>query len=298
MTVSAVTKSPAKALVEPPPGLEHLAAVAAVSNCKAEQSQQKRKPRGKQEARAEKWKQKQSEKRVPKPPGLEFPPGLEEPLESSTTASVESSNSPSSPMYIKSSLVVSEPVPVHRVQISGMPNALLSHLMLEAVLQQAQLSTYVVTFTTKPGKVSGEATVTLVSHEAAEWCVQHFQGCHWDASGAAVNARHLPQAGSKASATAENKSAKKAAIGKMWAETPEFQPSTVACTSQKTDLSVDAPVFLPGALTAASMPEASMLCAEAPAFVPKQKFVTSSDASTEDLGSESDEDKERLEAAA
>mmetsp|Transcript_148083 Transcript_148083/g.258335 ORF Transcript_148083/g.258335 Transcript_148083/m.258335 type:complete len:308 (+) Transcript_148083:133-1056(+) len=297
MTASAAIASPVKAIstmtpVEPPPGLEHLAGVAAVSNRKAEQ--QRRRPRG-QETRSEKWKKKQSEKiekSVPRPPGLEFPPGLEEPLESSTTASNNSSNSPSSPMYIKSSLMAPESLPVHRVQISGLPNAILSHLMLEAVLQQAQLSTYVVTFTTKPGKVSGEAVVTLVSEEAAECCVQHFQGCHWDASGAAVCARYLPPAGSKVAVPAHNKIVAALATSRgMSAEAAEFQPLQVGSASQKTDLSVDAPIFMPGALTS-SMFEAPMLCAEAPAFIPKKNFVTSSDVSTEDLGSESDEDKE------
>lgn len=293
MTASAAAASLVKASVEPPPGLEHLAGVAGVSNRKAEQ--QRRRPRG-QEARSEKLKKKQSEKKLPQPPGLDLPPGLEEPLEeNSTTASNDSSNSPSSPMYVKSSLMAPEPLPVHRVKINGLPNALLSHLMLEAVLQQANLSTYVTTFTTKPGKVSGEVVVTLVNEEAAEWCVQHFQGCHWDASGAAVYAEYLRPSSSKATMPEHSKSAggvaMKATSRWMSAEAAEFQPSQAASASHKTDLSVDAPVFTPGALTA-SMFEAPRLCAEAPAFIPKKNFVTSSDVSTEDLGSESDEDKE------
>lgn len=316
MPAATAITSPDMAPVEPPPGLEHLAAPVSRKN----EERQRRRNKGVHEVRYEKRNQKRSEKEkgqekekeketsVLPPPGLVLPPGLEE-LEDSTTASNDSEEiSPSSPMYIKSSAIAADLMPAHRLQISGLPNAILSNLMLEAVLQQAQLSNYVVSFTTKPGKVSGEAIVTLVSEEAAEWCAQHFQGCRWCSSGTAVSIRHLPPPETKAASAPTHKSAR-AVVEKpetfpsmLSAEAAEFQPSQAA-SAMWTDLSVDAPVFMPGAFTAAATYEAStyetsMLCAEAPVFVPSlyedkdaQKFVTSSDVSTEDLGSESDVDR-------
>merc|ERR1719183_1962410 len=78
---------------------------------------------------------------------------------------------------------------MHRVQLTGLPNEILSDLMFQAVLQQAQLSGSYSSFTTSPGKPCGEAFVNMVSESAAEWCIQHFHGRSWATDGTPVSAR-------------------------------------------------------------------------------------------------------------
>lgn len=67
----------------------------------------------------------------------------------------------------------------HNVMIHGLPNGLLSEMMMEAMLQQAGIDG-VVSFSTKPGKPCGEARVTFYSQEAAQRCMAHFHGRQWD----------------------------------------------------------------------------------------------------------------------
>jgi len=77
------------------------------------------------------------------------------------------------------------------VQISSLPNHLLSDAMMNATLDQAQLEDFVVGFITKPGAQRGEALITLSTADAAVKCARHFHGRRWDASGITVDARVL-----------------------------------------------------------------------------------------------------------
>lgn len=132
------------------------------------------------------------------PPGLEPPPGLALPrgrpeglapppgLEKPTNADEQSS----SPMYISSRLC--PPVPGVSVQISSLPNHLLSDAMMSVTLEQAKLEKYVSSIKTKPGRQRGEALITLTTTDAAIRCILHFNGRRWDASGFLVSAWLLP----------------------------------------------------------------------------------------------------------
>mmetsp|Transcript_92274 Transcript_92274/g.173890 ORF Transcript_92274/g.173890 Transcript_92274/m.173890 type:complete len:278 (-) Transcript_92274:279-1112(-) len=67
----------------------------------------------------------------------------------------------------------------HNVMIHGLPNGLLSDMMMEAMLQQAGVDG-VANFSTKPGKPCGEAVVSFYSYEGAQRCMTHFHGRQWD----------------------------------------------------------------------------------------------------------------------
>lgn len=79
---------------------------------------------------------------------------------------------------------------VCKVVVTGLPNKLLSSVMMEAILQQAGLhDDEVVGFSTEIGKTTGEASVSFVSESAANRCIAHFRGCKWDQSGRGVTAK-------------------------------------------------------------------------------------------------------------
>lgn len=128
------------------------------------------------------------------PPGLAPPPGLELPARPQTIApppglgeTAGDRLASASPMYVASSLNV----PAHgaTVQISSLPNHILSDAMMSATLDQAQLDKFVIKFVTKPGAQRGEAIITLSSQDAAVRCARHFHGRRWDSSGIPVSAR-------------------------------------------------------------------------------------------------------------
>lgn len=74
------------------------------------------------------------------------------------------------------------------VCLQGLPNALCTPSMIQAVLQQAGLARSVVGGRVRQGAPCGEALVTLANRQAAEVCAKHFQGHGWDASGTLVSA--------------------------------------------------------------------------------------------------------------
>jgi len=73
---------------------------------------------------------------------------------------------------------------VDTVQVAGLPNKLLTHAMLEAVLEQAGILDAVVSFDTEQGKQCGRAFIHFKkgNPDALEACLNHFHGCSWDAS--------------------------------------------------------------------------------------------------------------------
>jgi hypothetical protein len=123
------------------------------------------------------------------------------------------------------------------VEISSLPNHLLSSAMMGATLEQAQLDEFVVNLVTKPGVQRGEALVTLSTMDAALRCTQHFHGRRWDASGVMVSARMLAPKAHPAPRGAASRSS-----------TTSKPKSRKAAAKEAFRLSVGAPVFRPGVL--------------------------------------------------
>mmetsp|Transcript_48579 Transcript_48579/g.125218 ORF Transcript_48579/g.125218 Transcript_48579/m.125218 type:complete len:447 (-) Transcript_48579:517-1857(-) len=196
------------------------------------------------------------------PPGLPPPPGLEDlaakdPHYASEVASTATSEEP-----------------VCRVIVTGMPNKLLTDLMMEAVLQQAGLDSCVTGFSLKPGKPVGEAIISFSSRMAAEHCMTHFSGCQWDQSGKGVSARVISSGQEKPAAKASKKPAAglsaKATAWEPWQM--DGQAPVLAFEQSRPDtaislLSADTPEFQP-MLQAQPFPSSTTLSAKAPEFVP------------------------------
>jgi hypothetical protein len=125
--------------------------------------------------------------------------------------------------------------PAYELQISGLPNKLLTEVMLEAVLEQAGVDDDVISIVPRTGKPSGHALVTLSSFEMVERCVRHFNGRQWDPSGAMVRVeiksvtQGLPEALEQKAAT------------NISAKAPSFELES----SFKAEFSADAPAFVP-----------------------------------------------------
>jgi len=246
---------------------------------------------------------------LPIPAGLAAPPGLEtiaEDVATSDSTTAGESTPPSPTSCEKSSFGTMESEvseEMHRVQLIGLPNQILSDPMFQAVLQQAQLNGQYTSFTTRPGKPYGEALVNLVSHSAAEWCAYHFHSRVWTADGVPVEAKLLDESSAEQEATVADPSADEAwletwfieacamkgvaelgeaELGEVWF--PEATPQRPSAS-----FSADAPAFMPSSVG---------LSAEARVFVPgkkslalDQRCTNNSDVSTVDGESESDEDK-------
>jgi len=134
------------------------------------------------------------------PPGLtaEFPklaPVTEVDEEDSggcTQEDLVSSKSKQVPVYVTPSVDVTSSLSSSllgcTVLIHGMPNKLLTEDCMEAILQQAGLDEDVSEIKISKGSPCGEVFLTFGNADAAELCISHFNGRHWDSSGAAVNA--------------------------------------------------------------------------------------------------------------
>lgn len=192
------------------------------------------------------------------PPGLAPPPGLElpctEPESLAPPPGLEQKPDESSlsPMYVSSPLC--PPASGITVQITSLPNHLLSDAMMNATLEQAKLDKFVLRIVTKPGVHRGDALLTFTTMDAGIRCSRHFHGRRWDASGVMVNAWLLPEKAPKKSRPTKPK--------------PSFT------------LSAEAPVFVPGAWAAP--------CKETPAT---ETPTTGSDVSTEDGDSAASSDE-------
>eukprot|EP00931_Biecheleriopsis_adriatica_P046992 TRINITY_DN27058_c0_g1_i1.p1 TRINITY_DN27058_c0_g1~~TRINITY_DN27058_c0_g1_i1.p1 ORF type:complete len:394 (+),score=96.44 TRINITY_DN27058_c0_g1_i1:133-1182(+) len=148
---------------------------------------------------------------VEPPPGLTAPPGL-----------------------------VSDAAPVSseedwQVVLRGLPGKLLSEAMLEAIFEQAGLEGKYSQFNINGGKSSSEVVVRFPSMAAAEQCLVHFSGCHWDKTGP-VTAELIPALNAVAPASAPLQAA---GSGELSADAPAFEPGSFS------GFSVEAPVFVP-----------------------------------------------------
>jgi len=124
---------------------------------------------------------------------LRPPPGLENVVPSSAGRTASSSG----PEHLM-------PRVLCRVAIRGLPNAILSQAMFDAVLEQAGVGSAVLSSSTEVGRRCGKATVTFSNHNEAERCVHHFHGRKWDNRGTIVEAQLLSQKVASPSCAREN----------------------------------------------------------------------------------------------
>uniref|UniRef100_A0A7S1L2R3 RRM domain-containing protein n=1 Tax=Alexandrium catenella TaxID=2925 RepID=A0A7S1L2R3_ALECA len=214
-------------------------------------------------------------KSVPPPPGLAAPPGFNEvvatcPEVRATDDEAECVDAHRCSEEAGAAVVEGELVAC-RITISGLPNAILSEPMMSAVLQQAGLEGCVLSFSTEEGQPCGEAHIAMMSFQAAVRCVQHFEGCHWDPSGAEVTTKTEPSLEEMAGqmwdeaaklelevamvvqeAVAEALEAGEGAEpdARLRAEAPAFEPRALPRIAEEApplQLSADAPVFVPTA---------------------------------------------------
>jgi len=229
------------------------------------------------------------------PPGLSPPPGLETIDEDvahsdSTTVDGNSTEFTESPAGARESAW--DDSEMYQVQLSGLPNEILSDIMFKAVLQQAQLNGSYSSFSTSPGKACGTAVVNLISASAAEWAVVHFHGRVW-ADDRCVTAYLVPKIQSEEEAWFQS-------CADMEFDGISFQSFVAEVEVPSTGFSADSPAFVPSQATPNAM------SAEAAVFVPgqksmalDQKFANGSDVSTSvDGESESDEEKVAVEVVA
>jgi len=74
------------------------------------------------------------------------------------------------------------------VCLRGLPKALCTNSMIDAVIEQACLRDVVVYFRVGMEHRAGEAFLTLVDQHAADKCIWHFHGCEWGEGGKPVTA--------------------------------------------------------------------------------------------------------------
>jgi hypothetical protein len=241
-------------------------------------------------------------------------------------------------MYIDSSIGVPEssldslgspleaaPAEMYQVQLTGLPNEILCGAMFKVVLQQARLNGYYSSYSTTPGGSSGEAVISLLTEEAADWCVYHFRNCSWGAGGTMLGAELISRPSSEQVSELFDELFDSLAAfppGPLFQEADALDASLIASDAVETSLyadserqaarlSSDAPAFVPGSTVArfsAEAPEFVMpamlggLSAEAHEFIPGQlteklmalssKFANNSDVSTVDGDSDRDSEKD------
>jgi hypothetical protein len=190
--------------------------------------------------------------------------------------------------------------PTYQVQISGMPNKLLTETMMEAILQQACCDSNVIDLTLRTGKPTGTAVVTFSSYEIVERCLTHFQGRQWDPSGTRVGVninlqpapgtghRHKDSAAQGYAAASSGRLPAKAQTSNSYSAKPAF------------GLSSETPAFIPdvvvptkGTGLAKDEPEVTVTGAGKVGFR-KAGITISSDNSTEVGDSEAEDEQDTL----
>lgn len=74
------------------------------------------------------------------------------------------------------------------VHLKNLPSGVCTEQMMNVAIEQAGLTSSVVSFHAQPGEPYGEAFLTMIDHMTADTCVRHFNGCTWNQSGVAVSA--------------------------------------------------------------------------------------------------------------
>lgn len=160
--VRSASEDQEKDVLEPPPGLEHLAPPPGLEDVAALAPQPKDMPEPAYISSSAKAK---------------APSGMTMALVPENNGLKDVTNMPPRPSSNNSTIMV-----------VGLPNMLCTDACFEATLQQAGFQGSVVHFSTKPGKPCGEAIIWLNNVEAAQLCLAHFQGRKWDNSGKEVKA--------------------------------------------------------------------------------------------------------------
>lgn len=85
--------------------------------------------------------------------------------------------------------------PVYQVLVSGLPNKLLSDMMLDALFEQSGISEQVRGFKASRGKNSdeGQVLISLDTASTALWCACHFQGRNWGTAAVTAEVVSMPQ---------------------------------------------------------------------------------------------------------
>lgn len=170
----------------------------------------------------------------------------------------------------------------HQVLVSGMPNNLLSDMMIDAILQQSGMSDDAIKgFKASPGnhpsgpKADGQLLITLTSADWARCCACHFHGRAWGS--AVVSAEVLP--------TWESETEAQLPAWEWPAHAPEFVPyNTQPHYAQHR---IQEPIRVEAA-SAKSWLEDATSCMR------KEKSGSRSDASTRDEESESGDEVSKL----
>lgn len=95
----------------------------------------------------------------------------------------------SAPIWPQADFGPQEPV---SVELSNLPKMLCNRMCLEAAIEQAGLENDVKTLEVKSGAI-GEAVLLLASQQAAQRCIQHFNGLQWAKSSQPVSACYASQ---------------------------------------------------------------------------------------------------------
>jgi len=156
------------------------------------------------------------EKQQQKPPPAEPHQGMRRvPSDSEQACSTPSTTEPSSPRTLQGTPNSTHadplrtmspwggfsPLPLqaeekYAVTIKGLPNELCNEACMNAVLQQAGLSSQVKEYEACMGTKLGEATVKVAGYQAALRCYDHFSKCVWSTGALAVTMMLLQDYGS------------------------------------------------------------------------------------------------------
>jgi len=180
------------------------------------------------------------------PPGLSFPPGLESPLSLGNESKIQ--RPPGLEVPSPSECMSTIEVPKNSfdeailtfptVRVIGIPNALLTRPMMDAVFDQAQLEQEVVGYSMQRGVKCGEARVSLLTTAAIESCIRHFSGCQWT-SDIVIRCEVIPPPVTKSVANSCSALSEK--------KQPFLSPDAKVFvpTASQTKLSAEAPSFVP-----------------------------------------------------
>jgi len=164
----------------------------------------------------------------------------------------------SAPMWPQADFGPQEPV---SVELSNLPTMLCNRMCLEAAIEQAGLENDVKTLELKSG-TSGQAVLLLASRQAADRCIQHFNGLQWAKSSQPVSACYASQQPQQQqnepefseTDTSSDYTAKASGLVKDFAptpctvtpmSTPKLSPKSSICSSPSLSTAMPSPMVSP-----------------------------------------------------
>lgn len=206
------------------------------------------------------------------PPGLAPPPGLTQMDHAAQPQHVVTMEPPPGLQAGQNAVTKSTNT---QVSINGVPDKLLSPMMVDAMFEQIGLDAPAVNVTIRRCKPYGGISASFANARDAHRCVKHFQGRTWDSAGTPVQAEIVPVLPTTVPILLGT------SRGQERYNRKQLAPKLAASS-----LSADAPVFL--------------FSASSPAFVPvselksnvwaSEKRLAESDTSTDLAESGSDDD--------